>query len=278
VKWNIIADSAIDLFRPETESEDIFFETVPFAITVGDREYIDDKDLSLDELVDALKASKTASKTACPAPGAWLEYFRREGNVIAITITGALSGSYASACAAKDMLLEEQPDKRIEIIDSKSTGPEMIMILRKLITLINCGLDFENVLHEIHSYMNTTHTVFALSSFDNLVKNGRMNRLTGFIANKLGLIGIGIASEKGTIEIKGVSRGRKRAIETIKHDMTHRGAFIKDVIISHCRNSEFAEQLKAAIVSEWQGANVTILSTRGLCGYYAEENGLIISY
>lgn len=278
MKWNIVADSSIDLFALESAHEDVAFSTVPFIITVGDKEYIDDDNLNLSELITAMKECKTASQTACPAPGAWYEQFQKEGNVIAITITSNLSGSYNSACVAKEMILEENPDKKIAIIDSLSTGPEMVLILRKLCELIGEGKDFDTVIDEIHKYMNHTHVSFALSSFDNLVKNGRMNKITGFIANKLGLLGIGIASERGTIEVKGVTRGRRKAISAIISDMQQRGTYVKNVIISHCQNIEFAEQVKEAIQNEWNDAKITIMPLRGLCSYYAEEGGLIIGF
>ncbi len=278
MKWNIVADSSIDLFALESAQENITFSTVPFIIRVDDKEYVDDDNLNIDEMMTDMKECKTASQTACPAPGAWYEQFQKEGNVIAITITSNLSGSYNSACVAKEMALEDEPNKKIAIIDSLSTGPEMVLILRKLCELIGEGKDFDVVIDEIHKYMNHTHVTFALSSFDNLVKNGRMNKVAGFIANKLGLLGIGIASEKGTIEMKGVSRGRRKAIAAIISDMQQRGTYIKSVIISHCRNVEFAEQVKEAIQTEWKDAKVTIMPLRGLCSYYAEEGGLIIGF
>ncbi len=278
MKWNIVADSSIDLFALESAHENISFSTVPFIITVDDKEYVDDDSLNITELMTEMKECKTASQTACPAPGAWFEQFQNEGNVIAITITSNLSGSYNSACVAKEMMLEEYPDKKIAVIDSLSTGPEMVLIVRKLCELIEEGKDFDTVMDEIRKYMNHTHVSFALSSFDNLVKNGRMNRVAGFIANKLGLLGIGIASEKGTIEIKGVARGRRKAISVIISDMQQRGTYIKQVIISHCQNVEFSEQLKEAILEEWKDAKVTIMPLRGLCSYYAEQGGLIIGF
>ena len=108
--------------------------------------------------------------------------------------------------------------------------------------------------------------------------SGRMNRVIGFIANHLSLIGIGIASEKGTIEIKGIARGRRKAIEIIINDMKQRGTQIKNVVIDHCQNLEFATQVKEAIRNVWNEASVTILPTRGLCSYYAEYGGLIIGF
>lgn len=278
MKWHIVADSSIDLFALEKQYDSISFSTVPFAIGVGEKEYLDDEHLNLPEMMAHMHDCKEASRTACPSTGAWYEQFTQPGPVIAVTITSGLSGSYNSACAARDMVLEDEPNKQLAVIDSLSTGPEMILIVRKLCELISEGKDFDAVLHGVHAYMNHTHVTFALCSFDNLVKNGRMNRITGFIAHKLGLLGVGIASEKGTIEMKGVSRGRRRAIEAIVNDMRMRGTFIKDVVISYCMDLDFAEQVKAAVQSVWQEANVTLLPTRGLCSYYAERGGLIIGF
>lgn len=278
MKWNIIADSSIDLFELEVAYENIEFCTVPFSIGVGEKEYLDDSSLDIGTLMSAMKECKTASRTACPSTGSWYEQFKKDGNVIAITITSNLSGSYNSACVARNMVLEEQPDKQIAVIDSLSTGPEMVLILRKICELISANKDFESVIKGTQEHMKNTHVTFALSSFDNLVKNGRMNRVTGFIANKFGFLGVGIASEHGTIEVKGVTRGRRKATDAIINDMRLRGAYIKEVVISHCHNIEFAEQVKTAILNVWNDATVTIIPTRGLCSYYAEQGGLLIGF
>ena len=60
--------------------------------------------------------------------------------------------------------------------------------------------------------------------------------------------------------------------------MKLRGTYIKNVIISHCQNTEFANQVKDAVLNVWNDAVVTIVPTRGLCSYYAEEKGLIIGF
>ncbi|NLL93266.1 MAG: DegV family EDD domain-containing protein [Clostridiales bacterium] len=278
MKWNIVADSSIDLFNMEIDCEDIKFSTVPFVINVGEAEYIDNENLDTNELITAMKKCSSASCTACPSTDSWYEKFNEEGNVIALTITSGLSGSYNSAYAAKNMILENNPDKKIVIIDSLSTGPAMVLILRKICELISKDKQFDDVINETRQYMKHLYTSFVLSSFDNLVKNGRMNKLTGFIANKLGLLGIGIGSEKGTIEIKGIARGREKAMGIVINDMKQRAAQVKTVVISHCHNIEFAEKVKTEIQNIWSDVKVTIIPTRGLCSYYAEKNGLIIGY
>lgn len=278
MKWNIITDSSCDMFGFDKEHENIVFSSVPFTISVGDENFVDNRNLDVDGMIDSMDACAEASHTACPSPHAWQEKFEQEGNVIAITISSKLSGSYNSACAAKDMVLEEQPDKKIAVIDSRSAGSELVLLVKKICELIESGTDFETVVEKAELYSRHTHVVFALSSFNNLVKNGRMSKIVGFVANKLGFWGIGIGSEQGTIEIKQKIRGSKKALDAIIEDMKERGYNCGKVVISHCRNAEFAESVKSAIQSVWDKAEVKIVHARGLCSYYAEKGGLIIGF
>lgn len=278
MKWNIITDSSSDLFGLEEPAEGIRFETVPFIITAGERDFVDDAALDLNELVDAMSHGRAASHTACPAPGAWLEAFGGEGDVIALTISSCLSGSYNSACAARDMLLEQSPGRRCEVIDTLSTGPEMCLIVRKLRELILEGLDFDAVVEGAKRYMASTRIIFALSSYNNLIRNGRMHRIVGLAAHTLNLWGVGIGSPAGEIAFRRMARGSKRAVEAILHDMRERAVNVRKVVVDHCVNPEFAERIRAAVAQAWPEALTTVRSTRGLCGYYAEKGGVIVGY
>ena len=63
-------------------------------------DFVDHPELSVPEMVDAMEAS-SASRSACPSPSAWEELFRKADHVIAMTISGRLSGSYNSAMVGK---------------------------------------------------------------------------------------------------------------------------------------------------------------------------------
>ena len=102
--------------------------------------------------------------------------------------------------------------------------------------LIHHGKHFEDICSTLQELVVSTHTVFALSSFDNLVKNGRVSKLAGFVAGKLGLWGIGIASPQGTISIKAKVRGTQKALAAIVADMKERAYAGGPVLISHCLN------------------------------------------
>lgn len=278
MKWHIVTDSSIDLFNTEINDENIKLVTVPFTISVGVTDFLDDEKLDIETFMDEINKTDCKTRTACPSVGTWYEEFKKEGNIIAITISGGLSGSYSSACAARNMIIEDNPNKKIVVIDSLSVGPEMVLTVRKICELINQGMDFDGVVQKAKLYLKQTHVIFALSSFNNLVRNGRIHKLTGFAANRLGFLGIGMGSEEGTIEMKGIVRGKKKAINMIINSLKEKEDQIKQVVISHCQNQELAETIKKEIQNIWMNSEVTIIPTRGLCSYYAEQNGLIIGY
>jgi DegV family protein with EDD domain len=278
MKWNIVTDSSCDLFPTALQGGEVQISSVPFVISVGNRDFVDDETLNTAAMLDAMERCKQASHTSCPSPQGWLEQFEKADFCIAITISSNLSGSMNSAVLAKEMVLERYPEKKIAVLDSHSTGPEIVICVEKICDLIEAGADFEKVVSEAEILLRDTHIVFALSSFDNLIKNGRMSKVAGFLASKLGMWGIGIGSDEGTISIKGKTRGAAKAMAMLLEDMKERGYHGGKVVISHCHNLAFADRLQSKIKELWQDAKISIMPTRGLCSYYAERGGLIVSY
>lgn len=278
MKWSIVADSSCDLMRQDVVNEAVHFTTVPFVLHVGECDYVDDEQMDVPELLTAMETCSTASRSACPSPQTWAEEFEKADCTIAITISANLSGSLNSAVSAKEMVLAEYPEKKIAVVDSKATGPETAMCIYKMVEWIQNGDAFETVIEKAERFLEETKTSFALCSFDNLVKNGRMSKLTGFVARKLGMWGIGIASNEGTIIIKGKSRGAAKALDILVDDMQQRGFSGDQVDIHHCQNENMAERLRLKIQERWNAARITIRPTRCLDGFYAERKGLIIGF
>lgn len=278
MKWNIITDTSCDLIDIENEDTNITFFDVPFAIRVNDKDYIDCKELDTEDMMYAMKESRGASTTACPAPYSWYEKFQKDGNVIAITISKELSGSYNSAEIAKNMILENVPERKIVILNSFSTGPALTLAVYHIIDLIKKGLPFEEVALQAQEYIKNIHTAFALCSFDNLVKNGRISKIKGQLASIMNFWGIGNATDEGTINVKEKVRGRKKVISAIIEEMKANKLYGNKVVIAHCFNSDLAERLKCEIEKVWSSAETVIMQTRGLNSYYADMGGIIVSY
>ena len=277
MKWNIVCDSGCDLFTLEKESENITYRSVPFYITIENKEFTDDENLNVEEMVKNMKESKHASSTACPSPDSWQSQMKKGENNICVTISKNLSGSYASGNIATKTICEENPDTKAEMVDGCATGPASVLTVRKITELIEKGESFENVVKKTEEYVSGINTVFALSSFDNLVKAGRVSKLAGILAASLNFWGVGLEVD-GRISVHAKVRGKKKAIASMLELIKEKGFNSKDVVISHCMNEPLALTMKEEIEKIDDSINVTILKTRGLNSYYADKEGIIISY
>ena len=151
------------------------------------------------------------------------------------------------------------------------------MLVRKICGWIEEGKSFEEVVSEARATADRKRTIFALCSFHNLIKNGRMSPVAGFAAQAFHFWGIGIGTWDGEIRVKGRVRGAKKMIRAIVEDIHEFGSPIHCVYICHCQNLEMARQLKEEILAQWD-VPIEIHETKGLCSYYAERHGLIVSY
>lgn len=278
MKWHIVSDSSCDLRAHEINEENVDLTIIPFFIQIGQASYTDDESMDVDAMLTANAATREKGKTACPSPQSWLDAFSQPGPVIAVTISSELSGSYSSACVAMEMIKKQEPDKQIAVVNSRATGAETVHIICGMRDAINRGLSFEAVVAEGNRIAEKTHTVFALCSFHNLVKNGRVNPLVGLIAGHMGFWGIGAGDESGKIVIRAKVHGMRRMIHGVVEELRQNGLAGDLITICHCLNEETAQRLRDAILEAFQQVRVTIRPTLGLDSFYAERGGLIVGY
>ena len=276
--WHLVSDTSCDLFSLEGTGDGIDFHTVPFSIRIGNREYIDDENMNVDEMLTANENHAEMAQTACPSPEDWRQQFEAPGPVLAFTISSALSGSYNSACTAVHMVQEDEPDKQIAVIDTRATGGEVAILLKKAVELIRSGKTFREIVDALNETARKTHTIFALASYHNLIKAGRVSRLVGFIAGHLGFWGIGIGSDEGEIAMRGRSRGTKGMVRFLMDEIQKVGVAGKEIFIHHCQNEQAARELQQRIKETYPSVLVKIVSTRGLDSFYAERHGLIVGF
>lgn len=278
MKWKIIADSGCDYRSLDKLAPDTEFVSVPLTIQVGETIYRDDAQLNIDQMMEEMYATTTASKSACPSPDDYMKSFERADNIVVVTITGTLSGSYNSAEIAKKIYLEEHPDTKIHVIDSLSAGGEVDLIVRKLNHLVAEGLDFDQVVDGITAYQAKTKLLFVLAKVDNLVKNGRLSKLVGTVVGLLNIRMVGEASKTGTLELLQKARGQKKAIKAAFDELLKAGYAGGHITIVHRNNEKFIEQFSELVREKFAQASIEVLPTSGLCSFYAEEGGLLMGY
>ena len=269
----IVADSSCDLYSLENED----FKTVPLTIYTGERSFTDTPDLNVNEMLDYLEKYNSRSFTSCPPIDAWLQAFEGADEIIAMTITSALSGSYNSAVNAANMYKEEHPEVKISVIDSLSTGAEEILALYKLTDLIKEGLDFDTIDNTLREYIRKSRLFFSFYSLHNLAQNGRVNKAVAGFISALNIVITGTATADGRIDVTGRARGEKKSIQVLINEMKKAGYTGGKAVITHTENETAAENLKDAVLKEFPDADIKIFPTRGLCSYYMERKGVVIS-
>lgn len=276
--WKIIADSGCDYREIADLATDTSFKSVPLTIQVDSEIFVDDVNLDIDLMMEKMYATSTASKSACPSPDDYLRSFEGAENIFVVTITGALSGSHNSAQLAKKLFLEEHPTAHIHVIDSLSAGGEVDLIITKLNELIKEGLSFDQVVEAITRYQENIKLLFVLAKVDNLVKNGRLNKLIGAVVGLLNIRMVGEASETGTLELLQKARGAKKALTAAVDEVLKAGYKGGRIIIAHRNNEKFCQQFTEVIKEKFPAADISFLPTSGLCSFYAEEGGLLLGY
>lgn len=274
MNYKIVADSSSNLFT----LSGMPFSFTSLKIITAEKEYVDNPDLDLKEMTDNLATTKAKTGTSCPNVHEWLEAFEGADHIFAVTITSNLSGSYASAVQAAEEYMNTHPGAKVHVIDSLSTGPEMILLIERLKEMIQENLSFESIKGKIYDYLKKTHLLFSLQSLTNLARNGRVSPTVAKVAGVLGIRVVGKASDEGTLEPLHKCRGEKKALDSILSEMIAHGFSGAKVHISHCFNLESANELKQLILRKFPGSDIQISKCGGLCSYYAEIGGLLIGF
>lgn len=272
MNYKIVSDSSSNLLQGTQ-----WYQSVPLKI-LGQQEYIDDGSQDVAEMVHHLKHFKGKSSSSCPNVSDWLDAFEGHQCIFAVTITQRLSGSYNAAVQAANTYREEHPDARIYVIDSMAAGPEMAMIVDKIRTLMDQGLDPDQVMEQVKDYQSHLYTLFCLESLTNLARNGRVNPTVAKLAGVLGIRVCGEAQQGQIVPIH-KARGAKKALNTLVEMIVERGFQDGCLLrVAHCLAPETAQALGDAILEKFPGARFQMETTGVLCSYYAEQGGLMIGF
>lgn len=273
-KFKIVADSSSDIIS----LSDAAFCSVPLKIITAGREFTDNEELNVTEMVEYLASYKGRSSSSCPNPQDWISAFGDSQNIFCITITSSLSGCYNAALIAKEMYEEKHPDRRVFVLDSLSTGPEMRLVIELAEKLYLEGKSFDEICVSCEEYSKSTRLFFLLKSMKNLANNGRVSHLAAKAAGLLGIRALGEASEKGELSMLDKCRGLENTFKTIISRMKERGYSGGKVRLSHCINEDDVDALRKHIIAEFPSAEIVISETRALCSFYAEKGGLLIGF
>ena len=267
-----VTDSSCDLLT----IPGVTFVSAPLTIRTDEDQWVDDETMDIHHMLDTLASHTGRSYTSCPGIEEWMNAYDGGDIIYAATLTSALSGTYNAAMAAAAQYQSAHPEVKIHVFDTLSTGPELRLLMEKLVELDQKGLSFDAVCQEAKNYLKHTRLFFSLQSMHNLAQNGRIHKTMAAAIGLLGIRIVGTASEKGELEPLAKCRGDKKAVNEFIRQLKNLGFSGGKLRISHVENPELAKTLASQLKDLWPQADILTYPARGLCSYYAERGGILL--
>lgn len=211
-KIKIITDSTCDLPQYVANKNDI--EVLPLMVNVKGKSYFDMVDINFKQLSKIMDEENIFPSTSQITPQRFVKCFSKylkEGyKIICINLSSKMSGTYQSACIAKDML--ETDD--IAVIDSLNVTSGLGVLVLKACRLRDKGKSFKEIESEIIETIPHVKSALAFEKLDNLIKGGRLSKTAGTIGNFLGIKLI-LEVKDGEMAVRSKVRGNKKAARVV---------------------------------------------------------------
>lgn len=241
-KIKIITDSTLDLPAELIREKDI--EVLPLLINFGEESYLDGIEITTKEMIDKIDATGVLPTTAQVTPNRFEESFKKyldEGyKIVALTLSSDMSGTYQSACIAKDML--ESDD--IVVIDSRNVTSGLGLLVLKACELRDKGLGIKEIEEGILKAIPKVKCSLNFESLENLVRGGRLSKTAGTIGSVLGLRLI-LEIKDGKMSVKDKVRGSKKALKKLVSDFESADVdFDSPIVLLELLNEDVYQGLK----------------------------------
>jgi DegV family protein with EDD domain len=277
MNYKIVADSSCDV-TPELK-EQWGITKIPFTMTLDGKDFTDDEKLNLPSFMEEMNSCTGKIGSASPSPYLYKEAFEGEHISFAVTLSGKLSGSYGSANIGKD-LAQEENKADIHIFDSLSASAGEVLVAQKIYQLAENDTPKASIITIVENFIREMKTYFVLENINNLLKNGRLNKITGKVIGVLGLKPIMGADGDGNIALFSHGRGRKQIIERLVGTIAASGRDTENenIVITHCNNLDFAGALAEAVRNRYRFKEILILPTGGLSSVYTDNKGVVMAF
>ena len=207
----IVTDSTTSLPEGIRERPDV--RVVPLTFAFGpDETYTDKVDLSNAEFYEKLKTSSRFPSTSQPPTGAFVEAYESLASyddVLVLTLSAKLSGTYQSAFSAAEMV-----DRPVEVVDTQSAEMGSGLILLEALRVADEGGSFEDVKRATEAAVSRCGIFFAVGTLEYLEKSGRIGRAQRLVGTALDIRPV-LRLEDGEVVPHKRARGRKRQLSAI---------------------------------------------------------------
>lgn len=204
---------------------------IPHYYTVGDEEYGGDKELTIKEFYDAMRAGKTAA-TMASNPAVILEkfgeYARQGKDILHISFSSALSSGYNNIVNGAEEIMEEHPEMKIIVIDTLSASLGEGIMIRKALEMKKDGKTIEETASWIRENCPHINIQFTVDDLNFLYRGGRLSKSSAILGMVISIKPILYFNKEGKLVALDKVRGRKKSLATLVDNMGEKLGDFKD--------------------------------------------------
>lgn len=275
-KIKLLVDGGCDL--PENILEKYNIELVGLNVSFNDESYIAGVEIDNETFYKKMSESKELPKTSCPSPDRFLEAYKGDEDVLIITVSSLLSGTYSSAKLAKDMYEDKNSNKKIEVLDSMSGSIGQGLLAIKAAELINEGKNLDEIVSILEKLKNDVIFYGTLETLENAIKGGRINPLAGKPINALNFKAI-IQVTEGVVKpidkARGVNNSLKKVLEYVESNI--KNVDEKILVIAHAHCEDKASKIKESLEIKYKFKDIIIAEIGPVMGTYTSQGAILIS-
>lgn len=210
--------STADLTKEHFQKRNIHY--ICFSYEMDGVRYPDDlgESMSFDDFYNAMEQG-AMTKTSQVNVAEYEEYFEgflKEGkDVIHVCLSSGISGSYNSACIARDMLAECYSERKIYIVDSLAAASGYGLLMDELADMRDAGKSIDEVRDWVEENKLRMNHWVATTELKYLVRGGRLSKTAGAVGGILNICPIIEVDINGKLQARQKVRGKKKAIEEL---------------------------------------------------------------
>ncbi len=266
-KIKIVTDSSITI-EPEL-AKDLNITIVPLTVMIDGVVY-SDANLKEGEFLRLMKSSKNLPKTSQPPVGVFAEVFEdlsaEDVQIISIHMSHALSGTVEAARQGATLAKAD-----VTVVDSSFTDQAMKFQVVEAAKMAKAGATLEEILQKLEEVKAKTELYIGVSTLENLVKGGRIGRVTGLISS---LLNIRVVMQMTNHTLTPIVKGRgaktfKKWLDDLKESLKEKE--IEEIGISYAGGPEFANQMKEEL-QEFVEQPIPVLETGSIIQTHTGEN------
>lgn len=271
-KIKIVTDSSVTI-EPELVKQ-LDITVVPLSVMIDNVVYSDADLKEEGKFLQLMQEAKNLPKTSQPPVGVFAEVFEelsKDGSqILAIHMSHALSGTVEAARQGASLSTAD-----VTVIDSSFTDQALKFQVVEAAKLAQEGKELEEILSRVEEVKNHTELYIGVSTLENLVKGGRIGRVTGLLSS---LLNIRVVMQMKDHELQPIVKGRgaktfKKWLDELTTTLSERS--VAEIGISYSGSADWAKEMKESLQT-YVEKPISVLETGSIIQTHTGENAWAI--